>query len=172
MYTNLHASVNKLDVSLATSKDTEQIIQLLKQVAGWLKEIGLNQWNYVIDGNADESIKQSINKRETFIVRERGKIVATFILLEEQGEWDKQLWGERNDESAYLHKFAVARSGMGKNMGGKIIEWILNYLKHTDKTHLRLDCIAENTTLNIYYVNQGLQKVGCQNGFSLYEKMV
>ena len=52
--TDLESLLIGYEVSVATSKETNQILDLLKDVAKWLREKGIAQWGFLADGGEDE----------------------------------------------------------------------------------------------------------------------
>ncbi|EKB44552.1 hypothetical protein B857_02654 [Solibacillus isronensis B3W22] len=61
-------NVEGFEVKIAAIEDSSVIIKMLKQLAQWMKEHDINQWQYLLDGGDDEEIKQAIVNQETYIV--------------------------------------------------------------------------------------------------------
>lgn len=167
---NTSSLLNGYEVSIATSRESDQIINLLKDAAGWLKENKIDQWGFLADGGEDEEIRQAINNKETFIVSRDGEIAATFTLYQQQSWWDQHTWGKINDEAVYLHRLALKRSEIGSGLGKAVLQWILTYLRNEGKSMLRLDCVEDNVKLNDFYLLNGFEKTGLSDGHSLYQK--
>ncbi|WP_205127044.1 GNAT family N-acetyltransferase [Paenibacillus ginsengarvi] len=69
--------------------------------------------------------------------------------------------GERDDgEAGYVHRLVVARSYGGRGIGGELLDWAADYIRERGKRWLRLDCMADNERLNVYYRGAGLRYVG------------
>ncbi|KZE37182.1 hypothetical protein AV656_11420 [Bhargavaea cecembensis] len=162
--------LNGYEVSLATSRKSDQIIGLLKDVAKWLQEQKVDQWGFLAGGGEDEEIRQAIQRKETFIVRRDREVVGTFTLCQEQSWWDQHTWGKLNDEAIYLHRLALKRSEIGSGLGKVVLKWLETDLKNQGKRILRLDCVGENLKLNDFYLSNGFHKVGENDGHSLYQK--
>lgn len=158
------------EVFFATSNEANQILDLLKDVAKWLKEKEINQWGFLAGGGADDEVRQAIINKDTFIVKKEGEIIATFTLYTKQGSWDKHTWGNLNDGAVYLHRLAITRSKIGSGLGKEVLQWMENYLKKERKNTLRLDCVGSNMKLNDFYYRNGFEKVGTVDGHSLFEK--
>lgn len=165
-----HSLLKGYKVSVATSRESDQIICLLKDVAKWLKEQKVDQWGFLAGGGEDEEIKQAINKGETFIVNRDGEAVATFTLCQQQSWWDQHTWGKLSDEAIYLHRLAVRPSEIGSGLGKIVLQWLETDLKDQGKSTLRLDCVRDNFKLNNFYLSNGFNKVGETDGHSLYQK--
>ncbi|MBM7663631.1 GNAT superfamily N-acetyltransferase [Solibacillus kalamii] len=159
------------EVKIAAIEDSSVIIKMLKQLAQWMKEHEINQWQYLLDGGDDEEIKQAIVNQETYIVLKDKEIIATFSLSSKQSEWDRQLWGSDNTlTSLYLHRLAIIPAYMKKGIGKSILIWIQEYV--SDKELLKLDCVAANVKLNNFYKCNGFEFIGVTDGHSKYQKLI
>lgn len=167
---NLASFLEKYEVAKATMEEADDIIHLLKEVAQWIQEIKIDQWRSVAEGQVDEEIKEMIMREQVYIVKKGKNLVATFTLYENQGEWDRYLWGDLQDGAIYIHRLAVALSKKGGGLGRGIIQWIENKIKQEGKTIVRLDCVAHNKKLNDFYRRCGYTYLGRRHDFSLYEK--
>ena len=161
-----------IQISLATNEETEEIITLLKHVTEWLKANGIDQWDFSESSGNDEEIKQSIQNQDTYSVKKDGEIIATFTLTQKQSPWDKWLWGDKHDHAVYLHKFALAQSGIGSGLRMELLQWIEYDSKQKGFNTVRLDCIENNKKLNLFYARCGYEKQGKRYGFSLYQKTI
>jgi GNAT superfamily N-acetyltransferase len=163
--------VEGFTIKLAAYEDSSKIINLLKQVAQWIKEKKINQWRFLLEGNQDEEIKQDILNGKTYIVLKDNEMVATFTLLSEQSEWDRHLWGDdHSSKSEYLHRLAVSSPYRKRGMGKSILNWVQNNVSGTE--YLKLDCVAENRKLNDFYTNNGFELVGLTDGHNKYQKLI
>ncbi|WP_313799248.1 hypothetical protein [Cytobacillus sp.] len=120
MPNNLISLLKEYEVSVATSKEADQILGLLKDAAKWLNEKGIDQWGFLAGGGEDDEIRQVINNKKTFIVKKDGEIAATFTLYQAQSSWDKYIWGKLNDGAVYLHRLALTRSKIGSGLGKEV----------------------------------------------------
>lgn len=155
---------------VATSEDFSHIIHLLKQVAQWMKDKGINQWRFLLDGGDDEEIKQAIIDGQTYIVLKGSEIAATFTLLSNQSDWDRHIWGEdASSKSLYLHRLAINPAYMKKGLGAGILDWIQSTA--TNVEYLKLDCVADNDKLNNFYKNNDFELVGITDGHCKYQKL-
>ncbi|WP_102275602.1 GNAT family N-acetyltransferase [Cytobacillus massiliigabonensis] len=172
MPNNLVSLDSVYEVSIAMSKDADKILDLLKDVAKWLKEKGIDQWGFLAAGGEDDEVRQAINNNNTYIVKRDGVIVATFTLYPTQSSWDKYTWGNLNDGAVYLHRLAISRTKIGSGLGKKILQWMETILEKEGKNSLRLDCVGNNSKLNEFYRNYGFEKVGNADGHSLFQKNI
>lgn len=172
MSDNLVSSLRDYEVSVATSKEADHILGLLKDAAKWLKEKGIDQWGFLADGGEDVEVRQAINNNKTFIVKRDDKIVATFTLYQTQSSWDKYIWGNLNDGAVYLHRLALTRFKIGSGLGKEVLQWLEIYLGKEGINTLRLDCVGSNNKLNEFYRNNGFEKVGTVDGHSMFQKNI
>jgi GNAT superfamily N-acetyltransferase len=158
------------NVRLAVSDDGQQVIKLLKNSAQWMQDHGINQWQYLLSGGDDKEILEAVKQQETYIVLSDEELIATFTLSTTQSDWDRHIFGESHEEdSVFLHRLAILPSQMGKGIGKEILQWIeQNY--STDKTYLKLDCVADNSKLNQFYLANGFQYIGETDQHSKYQK--
>ncbi|SDZ37710.1 GNAT family N-acetyltransferase [Bacillus sp. 166amftsu] len=162
--------LNNYQVLVATNKDEDHVLYLLKDVASWLKENNIDQWSFLSEGGEDQEIRQAVTNGETFVIKKNEKIVGTFTLYQSQSEWDQHIWGISSDNAVYLHRLAITRSEIGSSLGNDILQWIQNYIKSEGITLIRLDCVENNNKLNAFYLNSGFEKVGINDEHSKFEK--
>lgn len=154
-------------IQKATKDNVEAIIQLLKDVAAWLKVKEVNQWGFLLAGGEDEEIRQAILDGATYAVWLNGELIATFTLYESQSEWDQHIWGSEDHKNVlYLHRLAIRPAYMGKGIGQELFEWIEVNL---DKT-IRLDCVLNHPKLRAFYTEHGFEEVGINDGHCKMQK--
>jgi len=158
-------------IKMATDEDSRKIIDMLKQVALWLKEHDINQWRFLLEGGDDAEIEQAISNQETYMILKDDHLVATFTLLSKPSEWDQHIWGDDvSANSLYLHRLAVIPTYMKIGLGSMILAWIQNNVR--DKDFIKLDCVADNRKLNTFYKNNNFEFVGVTDGHSKYQKCI
>lgn len=164
--------LKEYSVSLATEADTVAILELLNEVANWLRETGSKQWTTVSSGEEDDEIRQAIADEMTFVIKKNQIVVATFTIYKEQSDWDEWLWGKTDEIAAYLHKLALKPTEIGKGFGKNVLQWIENHVENEGINKLRLDCIGNNEKLNDFYSGSGYRKLAERKRFSLFEKVL
>jgi GNAT superfamily N-acetyltransferase len=69
---------------------------------------------------------------------------------------DDVFWPElKENNSAFIHRFAVRRKYSGGELSTEIINWAKRNAKLLGKTYLRLDCDAARPKLRKYYERKG-----------------
>lgn len=155
---------------LATEDDCVPVISLLKEVAHWIKEQGIDQWQYLLEDGADKEIVKSILNKDTYVVVKNDEFFGTFTLYSNQNEWDIHIWGDSPSDSIYLHRLAIKPDKMGEGIGKEIFLWIEQNIK-ANKKYLRLDCVSHNKKLNNFYKKNGFEFVGVSNEHSKFQKL-
>jgi len=162
---------NSFQIKTATREDADSIMKLLKEIARWMKENEIAQWQFLLEGGDDEEIINAIESKDTYVMVRGGELVATFTLSAKQSEWDTELWGEDSEaDSHYLHRLAVNRDYKNQGLGSAILSWIQENSSFTKK-YIKLDCVAHNEKLNRFYSDNGFEYVGENNGHSKFQKL-
>jgi len=160
----------QIKVHRATKTDSQSILDLWKGSARWIKSKGINQWN-PDHFNINQVHECFDSGFEFYLARMNGEVVGTLYIC-----WsDPILWEELdNNNSGYIHRFAVSRAHIGSGIGRQLINWAEVYIRNSGK-NIRLDCMAENARLNRYYIDMGYKQIRYiewKNGWkiNLYEK--
>ncbi|WP_047981000.1 GNAT family N-acetyltransferase [Ornithinibacillus contaminans] len=170
------AKLDDFTVRVANERDVEPITNMLKAAARSLHEKEIKQWGYLLQGGEDEEIKADISAGKTYIVETgSGEPVASFNFTNVQNEWDIDMWGKRQENAFYIHRFVVNLTHQHRQLGGRLLQWIDE--NHTIQDgYIRLDCVANNPVLNAFYQKAGFQFAGYvgdgDDRFSLYEKVI
>jgi GNAT superfamily N-acetyltransferase len=166
------AIINSLKVSKAAKEDGPEILELLKERASHLKQKGSQQWSFLLTGEEDAEILGLVNTGLFYKIttENSNELIATFMLSNQQEEWDIHLWGEEtNEKIVYLHKLAVALSHKGEGVGDYLVEWIKNHIRGQGLLKIRLDCVAGSEKLRKFYGKHGFRLVAVAEGHCLYE---
>ncbi|MEP7285142.1 MAG: GNAT family N-acetyltransferase [Chloroflexota bacterium] len=154
-----------LIIDPATSPET--VIDILTEASLWLQSRDLPSWT---PATLAPVINAAIARGEVYIARIDNQPVGTISV-----QWaDPAFWGERPDDAGYVHKLAIVRSAAGQHTGGQLLDWAEHLIAAQGRRYARLDCHAENPTINRFYQGAGYQVRGTlmiQNvPFNLYEK--
>jgi GNAT superfamily N-acetyltransferase len=169
LITSVTTAIGELDIIQATPQDVEAILSILAEAAQWIESKGIDQWR--VDDFTVETILDYFKGREIFLAVFEGVPIGTFAI-----QWsDGHIWKELdNEESGYLHRFAVKRAYSGKGIGVNLLNWAEQYIRSQDKRYFRLDCIAENARLNQFYQTAGFLLISRVNvkgwNAALFEK--
>ncbi|WP_299541805.1 GNAT family N-acetyltransferase [uncultured Streptomyces sp.] len=133
-------------------------MKLRTEAERWLASAGIDQWHDPkTRGPALEKWKADIAAGRTWVVEEQGLAVATVTLASA----DRDFWNasDRPDEALYVAKLITARSVRGKNLGGRLLDWVGSQARQREKPWIRLDCWRTNTKLQDFYLAEGFQHV-------------
>ncbi|PFP93102.1 GNAT family N-acetyltransferase [Bacillus cereus] len=157
-------------IRIATEDQSDSIIILLKEVAQWLQHKEVDQWQYLLGGEATAEILECIREKYTYVVMKEDEIVGTVTASPKQNEWDEHIFGkEEVSNSLYIHRFAVKREYKGNRVGEWVLQWVDENVQH-DKEYLKLDCVGHNQTLNGFYKRCGFEYIGSTDGLSKFQK--
>ncbi|MGH0676813.1 GNAT family N-acetyltransferase [Bacillus luti] len=163
-------TVKEYTIRPATEEESDSIITLLKEVAQWLQHKEVDQWQYLLGGEATAEILETIREKYTYVVMKEDEIVGTVTVSPKQSEWDEYIFGkEEVSDSLYIHRFAVKRKYKGNGIGEWMLRWIEENVQH-DKEYLKLDCVGHNRILNDFYKRSGFEYVGSTDGLSMFQK--
>ncbi|MCM3748772.1 GNAT family N-acetyltransferase [Paenibacillus pasadenensis] len=163
------AEKGQLEVRRANAEDADAMHELYVDAAKWISAKGIRQW-----GEADfpkSYIEQFIREKEVFVAVQNGELAGCFSV-----QWDYEtIWGEQfHEQAGYVHRLATSRKFKGQAVGSQLLQWAENYIKSKGKSWMRLDCMADNESLNRYYLSQGLVYCGRHDdqfwSANLYEK--
>lgn len=159
----------------AQPEDTEEVRSLLVETASWLKSQGSSQWNALLQGQDSHDTPSAIRRGDVFVFKKEAEIAGMVILMQKPSPWDHKLWGDKahaEDGALYLHRLAIRRKYARTGLGQSILEWSSSGIQFEKKSLVRLDCGADNVTLNAFYARNGFSYAGGQDGFSIYEKSI
>ncbi|MDR6722482.1 ribosomal protein S18 acetylase RimI-like enzyme [Paenibacillus amylolyticus] len=159
--------------TLAEPKDTEAVMALLTETAEWLRSQGSSQWSALLEGEDSHDTEGAIRRGDVFVFKKGGDVAGMVILMRKPSAWDSKLWGTRahaKDGAVYLHRLAISRKHAKTGLGRSILDWATEGIQFEGKHTMRLDCGADNTTLNAFYARHGYTFVGDAEGYCTYEK--
>lgn len=147
-------------ISLATSKDVDDIILLREDAAERLRTMQLDQWQkpWPSAEGEDERFRQGMEEGTTWIVRAAADVVATFVV---DTFCDPRLWteSEQSEPALYIHRFIVHRDYSGLGLGARLMALIEAWAAHDGYRWLRVDVWTTNGDLQKYYLNLGFEHV-------------
>ena len=149
---------NRLIFRRAASDDFDVLYAIMLDAARWLAARGIDQWTWVEKPNGVRFLRERIENTEVYLAFMKNEPVATVSV-----QWDdREIWGERGFDgtAGYVHGLAVKRSAAGRGLGAALIDFAAGLTLAEGRHLLRLDCMAANEALRIYYRQQGFKLVG------------
>lgn len=161
------------DIRPATPGDAEALRALYLGAVEWIQEAkGIRQWN--ADMFSPENIEKLFREQDIYVAYLHGNLAGAFSI-----NWEKEeeIWGSLfHADAGYVHRLAVARNCKGLGIGRLLLAHAASIIAQKGRSWLRLDCMAQNPSLNAYYTRLGLQYCGRFDGggwsASLYEQEV
>ncbi|WP_329021055.1 GNAT family N-acetyltransferase [Streptomyces sp. NBC_01601] len=146
---------SELTIAPATPKDLETVTGLWEQAGQWLRERGIDQWQY--EPRTDR-IRENIAAGECFLVHDDGIAVATITV---DTHADPDFWNaeEAAEDALYVHRMVVRRDASGEELGSALLDWASTRAEAQGKRWLRLDAWRTNQGLLDYYRARGCDLV-------------
>ncbi|MEV0449823.1 GNAT family N-acetyltransferase [Streptomyces sp. NPDC050600] len=135
--------------------DLGTVMELWEHAASWLRERGIDQWQYP---PRKERIMANIQAGECWIVEAEGAPVAT-ITVDEHADPDFWSPSESGDLALYVHRMVVRRDVAGLDLGSAMLDWAGQEAVRLGKEYLRLDAWRTNGELQRYYRDRGFTHV-------------
>jgi ribosomal protein S18 acetylase RimI-like enzyme len=154
----------------ARPADLDTVVSMLEEAARWMVRRGIEGWTP--DGFSRDRIAVLVERGEMYLAVLAGWPAGTFAL-----QWsDRETWGDVPDDAGYIHGLAIRREFAGTGLGREMLVRAEQMVSRSEREYLRLDCVADNETLNEYYRRAGFAYRGraVVRGLAvaLYEKRV
>ncbi|MEH2348386.1 MAG: GNAT family N-acetyltransferase [Nostoc sp.] len=141
-----------ISIRQATIQDTGIVSDVLLEAALWLQQRGIPLWR---DSEVSpENISEDVAKGLFFIAEYDGEPAGTIKFQLE----DLLFWPDiSQEESAFLHRFAIRRRYSGGKVSSALLTWAIERAQKLDKRYLRLDCDASRPRLRAVYEGFGFR---------------
>ena len=152
--------------------EVEKSIDVMKEVAGWGRSVGLNVWKdeYL----TREKLMVNSSEDEFCLGQVNGDDACCMIL-----QWsDTFFWPKaKENEAGYLHKLCVRREYAGLGLPKEMVEFAIEECKKRNVPYLRLDTGWNNKKLCSLYKSLGFEivdKFPLEGGgaFALFEMKI
>ncbi|MFG1999732.1 GNAT family N-acetyltransferase [Spirillospora sp. NPDC048911] len=141
----------------ANASDAPAIADLLRDASTWLASKGTDQWQYP---PRMDRIAAAIERGSLFLVEEQpGRLpVATITMTPDA---DPDFWAEQDEPQSalYVGRMSVLRSRSGRQLGGRMLDWVSRRAAKEEKKWVRLDAWRTNEELHEYYLGQGFKHI-------------
>jgi ribosomal protein S18 acetylase RimI-like enzyme len=159
-----------LVIRQARLEDLDTVVSMLEEAARWMVRREIEGWTP--DGFSRERIAVLMESGEMYLAVLDGRPAGTFAL-----QWsDRETWGDVPDDAGYVHGLAIRREFAGTGLGREMLGRAEQMVSRSEREFLRLDCVADNETLNEYYRRAGFTRRGSAVvrglAVTLYEKRV
>ncbi|MFD4763862.1 GNAT family N-acetyltransferase [Streptomyces sp. NPDC058439] len=151
--------MNDLHFRLAEDTDLATLVRLRDDAACWMLAQGITgQWQ---PGQLDEDhFRKTMVSGEVWLAEADGRVAGAWELWWE----DEDAWGPQPPVAGYVHRLMVDRSSAQPGTGRFLLHAAERRVAAAGRAFVRLDCLADNTRLNAYYLNAGYRVVGHKAG--------
>ncbi|WP_331757263.1 GNAT family N-acetyltransferase [Streptomyces albidoflavus] len=149
-----------LCIRQASLADASDLMALRIEAEGWLARAGVDQWrDPATRPTALAKWRADIEHGRTWVVDQppSGRLVGTVTLANA----DRDFWHPEDDldNALYVAKLITSRAARGANLGARLLDWVGQQARQSDRAWIRLDCWRTNAALQAYYVHQGFEHV-------------
>jgi len=146
-----------LIVRPARPGEEDVVLDVLAAAARWVRTAGVDQWP---ERFPTQLIEEDIERGEVFLAIEDDLMVGTLTL-----QWsDPRFWKDSDDDAGYVHRLAVVPVNRGRGLGHRLLSWADEQVVTAGRHFLRLDCLAESSSLGAYYRAAGFEHQGDVDG--------
>ncbi|MFJ2193689.1 GNAT family N-acetyltransferase [Kitasatospora sp. NPDC087861] len=144
---------NELTVSAASPDDLKTVVELWEHAASWLKERGIDQWQYP---PRTERIQENIAAGQCYLVWD-GEVPVATVTVDEHADTEFWTSEEAAEPAFYVHRMAVRRDASRQELGSAMLDWASKLAEESGKRWLRLDAWKSNESLQAYYRARGFE---------------
>ncbi|MFF0136822.1 GNAT family N-acetyltransferase [Streptomyces sp. NPDC005227] len=141
----------------AAADDVPALLALRAEAEAWLRSKGTDQWSDPETGErAITKWRASIDEgRAWVVVGEQGDVLATVS----RGPVDRDFWTDTDcpETALYLYKLIVSRGASGRQLGGRIVDWMSRLAAMEGRTWVRIDTWRTNSGLHSFYERLGFE---------------
>lgn len=137
-----------------TENEAVLFYQLIEDRIHWMDEIEISHWNKFgyLDIYPLTYFEEKCSQELAYGLFLNGRLCAACVLLEE----DKQ-WETTEDEAYYIHNFVSDHNV--QNSGRDLLKCVEDYALARKKSYMRLDSVADQEKLILYYESNGFRIV-------------
>jgi ribosomal protein S18 acetylase RimI-like enzyme len=166
-----------MDLQLAGPENLPEVVALVRAAVRRMQEGGLDQWD---EHYPDcEDLRTDIERRELFIYREEGQILASMVLNDRMADVYARdgRWRYAEGQVATLHRLCVHPEAQGRGVAKGLLRWMEErYLAQGIKA-VRLDTYLANAPAMRLYEGAGYERAGWtwfrgKGPFCLFEKLL
>lgn len=131
----------------STKKDIEKIMNIINEAKIYFKNNNIDQWqnNYP----NENSIYEDINKNESYVLEQDGKIVATVALSFNGEKAYENIDGKwlSTDKFCVIHRIAITNSSKGSNISQYLMNFIEKISLQNNTKSIKVDTHEDNIVM-------------------------
>lgn len=133
--------------------DAPGVVALVIERTAWMDRVGIRQWNVnrYPEVYPEEYYREEARAGRLYLLRRNGAIASAAVLRQEDGQWEDSAAAR----ALYVHNLVSSLNDKGA--GGRLLDWAEKLARERGLTALRLDCAANNASLNEYYEKKGFR---------------
>jgi protein-tyrosine phosphatase len=147
------APLGQITIERATAGEAGMLLALHEDVARWLWDQGIHQWQ---PGRFPPAVLDEwIARGEAYLAWVDGEPAGMIVLQEA----DESMWPGAPADALYIHGVRVRRAFAGRGVGREMLRWAAREALARGKAYLRLDVMADNPRIRAYYEAAGFVHV-------------
>ncbi|MBQ8280974.1 MAG: GNAT family N-acetyltransferase [Lachnospiraceae bacterium] len=152
-----------MEIKLCTEKDIQAVGRFYDVVVKHLTEtINYPKWTYK-EYPSEKSVRAMTEAGCQFMCIENDEVVGAFVFNDDpQGAYENADWSRELLKGEYMvcHALATSVSCRGKGVGGKMIEFCIEYAESRGYKAIRLDVVPDNYPAKKLYEKYGFEYRG------------
>ncbi|WP_443936816.1 GNAT family N-acetyltransferase [Pedobacter sp. MW01-1-1] len=142
----------QIDIIHSIPTDIETIFNFYDMAIAHQKKVFNKHWQ----GFNRDLINHEITENRQYKILVDGSVACIFAVTFE----DKLIWGNRDEDSIYIHRIVTHPNFRGFSFVKEIIKWAKEYAQKNQLKYIRMDTWADNQKLLAYYTSCGFEYVG------------
>jgi len=145
----LPKKVGNLMLRKAKNNELDKILQIINEGKQFLKEQGINQWQYGAPGIND--IEKDIKQETSYVYELDGEIVGTAMLNTYDADYEKYptIWTKCNNYLV-IHRLSVKKECRSQGVSHKFMNDIILFAKENSVEYIRIDTHKDNVIMRKY----------------------
>lgn len=148
-----------MQIRLASLKDIDNIMDLIKHCIKDMQSHGIYQWNesYL----TAEIFEEDIKSESLYILKDKSNYLGIIAINEEQSpEYQELKWLIEAGRALVIHRLAVNPEWQKQGIARQLMDFAEKYATEKGYTSIRLDAFSENPRALNLYERRGYNKVG------------
>lgn len=148
-----------MQIRLASLKDIDNIMDLIKHCIKDMQSHGIYQWNESYP--TAEIFEEDIKSESLYILKDKSNYLGIIAINEEQSpEYQELKWLIEAGRALVIHRLAVNPEWQKQGIARQLMDFAEKYATEKGYTSIRLDAFSENPRALNLYERRGYNKVG------------
>jgi ribosomal protein S18 acetylase RimI-like enzyme len=142
----------QIQVQNSLYNDIDTIFEFYDMAIAHQKKVFNKHWQ----GFSRELVETEVAENRQYKILVDDKVACVFAVTFN----DKLIWGDRDQDSIYIHRIVTHPDFRGYAFVKEIIKWAKVYAEANGIKYIRMDTWADNEKLLAYYTSCGFEYVG------------